>query len=200
MAGTLVAVRAAGGCTTATRQRESRGPSALRIRAGAGDRAHPDHRRPRGPRQRAWRTCSTPSPTWRRSGSPGPSSAGSTLVAETEPDVLLLDHRLPDGDGVEAIDGLRASHPEVQVVVLTASGGDNVLVQRHRERRRRVRLQDQRRGRRDLGRARRGGRGGRDLARDARAAAAAAAAGARPRAGTRSPRASARCSTWWPRA
>jgi two-component system response regulator DevR len=51
------------------------------------------------------------------------------LIATTSPDVLLLDHRLPDGDGVEAIGELRELRPSLQVVVLTASGADHVLVQ-----------------------------------------------------------------------
>jgi two-component system response regulator DevR len=51
------------------------------------------------------------------------------LIATTSPDVLLLDHRLPDGDGVEAIGELRDLRPSLQVVVLTASGADHVLVQ-----------------------------------------------------------------------
>ena len=51
------------------------------------------------------------------------------LIHTTSPDVLLLDHRLPDGDGVAAIEELRALRPSVQVVVLTASAADHVLVQ-----------------------------------------------------------------------
>jgi DNA-binding NarL/FixJ family response regulator len=50
------------------------------------------------------------------------------LIATTSPDVLLLDHRLPDGDGVEAIGELRSLRPSLQVVVLTASAADHVLV------------------------------------------------------------------------
>jgi DNA-binding NarL/FixJ family response regulator len=52
-----------------------------------------------------------------------------TLIASTAPDVLLLDHRLPDGDGVAAIPELRSLRPSVQVVVLTASAADHVLIQ-----------------------------------------------------------------------
>ncbi|MET0997893.1 MAG: response regulator transcription factor [Marmoricola sp.] len=51
------------------------------------------------------------------------------MIHTTSPDVILLDHRLPDGDGVAAIAELRRIRPSVQVVVLTASAADHVLVQ-----------------------------------------------------------------------
>ncbi|NUR06854.1 MAG: response regulator transcription factor [Nocardioidaceae bacterium] len=44
------------------------------------------------------------------------------------PDVMLLDRRLPDGDGVEAIPELRQIRPTMSIVVLTATTADNVLV------------------------------------------------------------------------
>ncbi len=50
------------------------------------------------------------------------------MIATTAPDVILLDHRLPDGDGVAAIGELLGLRPSVQVVVLTASAADHVLV------------------------------------------------------------------------
>ncbi len=50
------------------------------------------------------------------------------LVASSAPDVILLDHRLPDGDGVAAIGELRALRPSVAIVVLTASAADHVLI------------------------------------------------------------------------
>jgi len=50
------------------------------------------------------------------------------MIATTAPDVVLLDHRLPDGDGVAAISELRALRPSTKVVVLTASAADHVLV------------------------------------------------------------------------
>lgn len=49
-------------------------------------------------------------------------------VASSAPDVLLLDRRLPDGDGVAAIGELRDLRPSMSVVVLTASASDDVLV------------------------------------------------------------------------
>ncbi|HSE07342.1 MAG TPA: response regulator transcription factor [Nocardioidaceae bacterium] len=54
--------------------------------------------------------------------------ARARVTTET-PDVLLLDRRLPDGDGVAAIPELRAIRPSMNVVVLTAADNDQVLVQ-----------------------------------------------------------------------
>ena len=51
-----------------------------------------------------------------------------TMIRTTTPDVVLLDHRLPDGDGVQELPSLIALRPEVRVVVLTASAADHVLV------------------------------------------------------------------------
>ncbi len=50
------------------------------------------------------------------------------LIPTTAPDVLLLDHRLPDGDGVDAIDRLRKLRPSMAVIVLTASAAEHVMV------------------------------------------------------------------------
>jgi DNA-binding NarL/FixJ family response regulator len=50
------------------------------------------------------------------------------LVGTVQPDVILLDHRMPDGDGVAAISSLRAQRPSIGIVVLTASAADHVLL------------------------------------------------------------------------
>lgn len=50
------------------------------------------------------------------------------LVAEHNPDVLLVDLRMPRCDGVEATKRVRADHPGTEVVVLTTySDDDSVL-------------------------------------------------------------------------
>jgi DNA-binding NarL/FixJ family response regulator len=49
---------------------------------------------------------------------------GGEVVAAVErhrPQVVLMDYRLPGMDGVQATAAVRASHPEVAVVCLTAS-------------------------------------------------------------------------------
>jgi DNA-binding NarL/FixJ family response regulator len=51
-----------------------------------------------------------------------------TMIGSSRPDVILLDHRLPDGDGVAAIGELRDLRPGVGIVVLTASTSDHVLL------------------------------------------------------------------------
>ena len=42
-------------------------------------------------------------------------------VAKHRPEVVLMDYRLPGMDGVQATSAVRASHPDVAVVCLTAS-------------------------------------------------------------------------------
>ncbi|BCJ60419.1 response regulator [Micromonospora endophytica] len=44
------------------------------------------------------------------------------VVAAARPDVVVLDLQLPDISGVEVIRGLRAAQPEVRVLMLSASG------------------------------------------------------------------------------
>jgi len=50
------------------------------------------------------------------------------LLVTLEPDVVLLDHLLPDGLGVDSITELRRLRPAVQIVVLTAAAEDSMLV------------------------------------------------------------------------
>jgi DNA-binding NarL/FixJ family response regulator len=50
------------------------------------------------------------------------------LAGELRPDVILMDLRMPRMDGVEATRRLRASHPEIKVVVLTTYADDRSVI------------------------------------------------------------------------
>jgi DNA-binding NarL/FixJ family response regulator len=50
------------------------------------------------------------------------------LADELRPDVILMDLRMPRMDGVEATRRLRASHPEIKVVVLTTYADDRSVI------------------------------------------------------------------------
>lgn len=45
-------------------------------------------------------------------------------VAATQPDIAVLDVRLPDGSGVDLCRAIRSAHPEIQCIMLTAYDDD----------------------------------------------------------------------------
>lgn len=59
----------------------------------------------------------------------GTATEGRRMVAEHAPDVVLLDLRLPDADGLRALDALRADDPELAVIVLTGFADVRTAVQ-----------------------------------------------------------------------
>ena len=67
-------------------------------------------------------------PDLRSVGVAGTLERARHLIRAASPDVVLLDHRLPDGDGVSAVGELLRLRPGVKIVVLTASVADHVLV------------------------------------------------------------------------
>jgi DNA-binding NarL/FixJ family response regulator len=44
-----------------------------------------------------------------------------TMIASTEPDVVLLDVHMPDGGGRAVLEGIRRSHPQVKFLALSVS-------------------------------------------------------------------------------
>jgi len=67
-------------------------------------------------------------PDLRSVGVAGSLKRAAELIPTSAPDVLLLDHRLPDGDGVAAIGRLRELRPSMAVIVLTASPSEHLMV------------------------------------------------------------------------
>src|SRR4029453_7231531 len=61
-------------------------------------------------------------------GVAGSLEKAAALIRTTAPDVLLLDHRLPDGDGVAAIGRLRELRPSMAIIVLTANAAEHLMV------------------------------------------------------------------------
>jgi DNA-binding NarL/FixJ family response regulator len=49
------------------------------------------------------------------------------LVARTKPDLVLLDVRMPHMDGLACLDEIRRRHPEVKVVMLSASSSSELV-------------------------------------------------------------------------
>lgn len=67
-------------------------------------------------------------PDLRVVGTAPTAQAALDRAAALLPDVVLLDHRLPDGDGIDLIAPLLAATPAPQVVMLTASTSDHILI------------------------------------------------------------------------
>ena len=51
-----------------------------------------------------------------------------TLVHDLQPDVVLMDIRLPGLDGIEALEGIRANSPQIAVLILTTYNEDALIV------------------------------------------------------------------------
>jgi len=62
-------------------------------------------------------------------GEAGTAEEAQARIPQTRPDVAVLDVRLPDGNGVEVCREVRAQHPEIQCVMLSAFDDDDVVAQ-----------------------------------------------------------------------
>lgn len=60
-------------------------------------------------------------------GDAGSVDEAITRAQLLQPDVVVLDVRLPDGSGLDAARRLRAERPELGIVILTMYGGDDQL-------------------------------------------------------------------------
>lgn len=60
-------------------------------------------------------------------GSAGDGAAAVKLVDKLKPAVVLMDVQMPDVDGIAATHALRAAHPEVRVLMLTAFAGHDTV-------------------------------------------------------------------------
>ncbi|MBR8740435.1 response regulator transcription factor [Nocardiopsis sp. MG754419] len=61
-------------------------------------------------------------------GEAGSGPEAVTRVSSVAPDVVLMDLRMPGGDGVEATERIRAEHPGVHVLVLTTYDTDTDIL------------------------------------------------------------------------
>lgn len=50
-----------------------------------------------------------------------------TRIRATSPDVVVLDVRLPDGDGIDVCRQLQTTDPDVRCLILTAHGTEDVI-------------------------------------------------------------------------
>ena len=62
-------------------------------------------------------------------GESGTLEGGYRIIEEIKPDVVLLDMKLPDGDGIVGCRNIKKLSPELKVIVLTAYGEDSLIVE-----------------------------------------------------------------------
>ena len=60
-------------------------------------------------------------------GEAGTAEEAYRRIPATNPDIAVLDVRLPDGDGVEVCREIRSAHPEIACLILTSYADDEAL-------------------------------------------------------------------------
>ncbi|WP_428911572.1 response regulator [Niallia sp. Krafla_26] len=51
------------------------------------------------------------------------------MITVGRPDVILLDFKLPDGDGIEGCKKIRKQFPEIKILILTAYSQDHIVME-----------------------------------------------------------------------
>ncbi len=60
-------------------------------------------------------------------GEAGTAAAALARIPALQPDVAVLDARLPDGSGIEVCRQIRSAHPEINAIILTSFDDDEAL-------------------------------------------------------------------------
>jgi DNA-binding NarL/FixJ family response regulator len=60
-------------------------------------------------------------------GEAGTAAAALARIPALQPDVAVLDARLPDGSGIEVCRQIRSTHPEIKAIILTSFDDDEAL-------------------------------------------------------------------------
>jgi two-component system response regulator DevR len=60
-------------------------------------------------------------------GEAGTAELGLSMILELQPDVAILDVRLPDGNGIEVCREVQSLHPKVRCLMLTSYSDDEAL-------------------------------------------------------------------------
>lgn len=63
----------------------------------------------------------------RLAGVAGTVADAIALAAKEKPDVILMDYRLPDGDGIQAVKAILEHRPETNIVMLSGSDASDLL-------------------------------------------------------------------------
>ncbi|UWG95445.1 response regulator transcription factor [Dehalobacter sp. DCM] len=51
------------------------------------------------------------------------------ILAEQRPDVLLLDFKLPDSDGITGCQTIKSRYPSIKIIILTAYSQDHIIIE-----------------------------------------------------------------------
>lgn len=63
----------------------------------------------------------------RLAGVAGTVAAAIDLARDENPDVILMDYRLPDGDGIQAVKAILADRPDTNIVMLSGADASDLL-------------------------------------------------------------------------